>query len=347
MTNYWNQMCNNKLVEADGEIKPSKHSCDDLSSILSCIDNNIGLEYGTLNLNDPDGEVGMIHSVSCMQAGISIIDTSFLVERVCAKCILTFYTKTQFYQRIWKLKLEKRYYFHLSALMDMFGPNNNWLISKKVISTKTLFKNYYRYNCWRFVTFKSGSPIFSYYLQRYNAIMCLFYLLMNLVKTKNIKWITENKTNMKYLWKIFGMFFDKSVEKIPPFDQKFIQMYTEFIHLILSIYFKKSDVYCKSINQKIGLSYEKYMIKQWTPKRWRKEIGNYHRVCKDRYIYCGNEKCKTKSYANHKYGISPGDYIRNKRNLSVINKWYICKRCQFVYYCCRKCQKIMWKKQHR
>merc|ERR1712228_839248 len=101
-----------------------------------------------------DGPVGsgITHSLACNMNGQDLLlsDPHYGLVRldedisVCQNCILRFYIETNHYENIWKLTPDHRYFYQLSALMDMFGPKDNYLIFNKIIGKPRSFKKYFR-----------------------------------------------------------------------------------------------------------------------------------------------------------------------------------------------------------
>ena len=92
------------------------------------------------------------------------------------------------------------------------------------------------------------------------------------------------------------------------------------------------------------------------------EMERYFKLLSYNKIKCGNSKCK-KNYLKDQYQLSVipvetlskfnrkhiENYLKQLykkwENKQIHNEWRICKRCQRVRYCSRKCQKISWNKQ--
>eukprot|EP01084_Bolivina_argentea_P209890 357432_1 len=77
-------------------------------------------------------------------------------------------------------------------------------------------------------------------------------------------------------------------------------------------------------------------------------IGKSHMVCGYSLIRCGNEKCN-KPYL--KYGAEYKKLYKSKNVITDFskyqkNKWFKCRACRMVFYCCRKCQKYDWNRSN-
>merc|ERR1712228_89324 len=182
-------------------------------------------------------------------------------------------------------------------------------------------------------------------IQRMEAIKCLQLLLTKMTDRKIKQWIVNNVKNMQFINVILQIFLNKIYENVEPFDFDFVKYYKNVSHIIL--------LRCaENLNEKmIEKCRREFGFDNFTEYRkntiWKlKHMTVWNlRKFKEMSIKCGNQLCETKSYATHKYGMKCSDFTTGKKLTKIVNKWHVCKGCQCVYYCSRKCQKIAWNKQ--